>query len=160
MRYFLGKNRKVTKLILGGLLLLNLTEGSDQISWIDNNNTVHKNSFVSESAVKNMVISSGKLASSRETRIIIKQGWGCLALENDWNKKDYKVIDNNTAVLNVGYKNIIGSDLGFNQDNTKSFFILGKRGCKLLNNSEHWTVEQKNNGSWVAVASGVFTYIK
>ena len=161
MRYFLGKNRKVTKLILGGLLLLNLTEGSDQISWVDNNNTVHKNSIVSISKAENMVISTGvKLKKPRETRIIIKQGWGCLALENGWIKKDYKKINDNTAVLSVGSLDFVGADLGFFQGDKNCFYLLGKKGCKLFHNSEHWTAEQKINGSWVAVASGVFTYVK
>jgi len=133
-----------------------------KISWVDNNDIIHYNSIVSESIVKNMIISTGKkLNKPRETRITVKQGWGCLALEKDqWTKKDYKIIDKNTAVLNVGLSDFVGAELGFIRSDENSFYILGKKGCELFHNSEHWTAEQKINGSWVAVASGVFTYVK
>jgi len=161
IKEFIAKNQRVTKLILGGLLLLNFSEGGDQFSWVDQNNTVHKNSTVSISTAKNMVISSCvKLKKPRETRIKINQGWGCLALENGWSKEDYKKINDNTAVLNVGSLDFVGADLGFFQGDKNCFYLLGKKGCELFHNSEHWTAEQKINGSWVAVASGVFTFVK
>ena len=154
------KIKNIIAFILVPWISIGFLYAGTEISWIDNNNTVHKNSFVSESAVKSMMVSTGvQLKKLRDTRIIIKQGWGCLSVIN-YRKEDYKIIDSNTAVLYIGFEDFVGASVECVADSEKSFFILGERGCKLLNNSEHWTVEQKINGSWIAVASGVFTYIK
>ena len=129
--------------------------------WVDHNGTTHKTSIVSEKNVDNMIVRCGSnIKKPLPTRITVKQGWGCLALENGWRKKDYKVVNENTAILYLPNMDFIGAELGFIQSDKNSFYILGKRGCKLKHNSEKWIIEQKVKGKWVNIGQGVFTYIE
>ena len=152
------KSKILIGLVLGGGFVVNLV--ATEVYWEDVVGLKHKSNIVSQRIAGNMVVRvSQKKVKPRETRIIIKQGWGCLSISSGWWKQGYRKIDNNTAILNVGLKDFIGADLGFRGKAMETdVYVLGKKGCKLLNNSEHWTVKQEVKGKWETVGEGVFVF--
>ena len=157
------KSKVLIGLVLGAMISPCLLS-ADYVSWMDKKSVNHENIIVSVSTAYSMMVSKTKEVGQVKpvnTRVRIKQDSPCLCFEDVWHPEDYKVVNDNTIILNAGNTAFMGAGMGFSGDYTKCIgYKLGKKGCSLVGSKEYWDVEQKIDGEWRSVAKGHFVFVK